>query len=168
MEYVRIRPLDPTEVAVARDIERAAGEPFRAVGMSEIADDDPPAAAVLLEFVHAGRAWAADLDGTVVAYLIALPVDGNMHVEQVSVHPAAARRGIGAALIDHLAAVSAVPALTLTTFTEVPWNGPYYRRCGFRVLTEPELTPGLRAIRDAETAHGLYRWPRATMRRDLP
>ena len=167
MVAVRIRPLAPTEVAAAQEIERAAGEPFRAIGMPEIADDDPLPADVLLEFVHAGRAWAADLDGDPVAYLIALPVDGNLHIEQVSVHPAAAHRGIGRALIDHLAAVSAVPALTLTTFTEVRWNAPYYVRCGFRILAEAELTPGLRAIRDAEIALGRYRWPRATMRRDI-
>ena len=58
-------------------------------------------------------------------------------------------------------------ALTLTTFTEVPWNGPYYRRCGFRVLGDAELTPGLRKIRAAEAEHGLDRWPRACLRREL-
>jgi hypothetical protein len=59
------------------------------------------------------------------------------------------------------------PALTLTTFTEVPWNAPYYERCGFRRLPEAELTPGLREIRRREAAHGLDRWPRTCMRRDL-
>ena len=49
------------------------------------------------------------------------------------------------------------------------WScGPYYRRCGFRVLDEREWTPGLRAIREREAAHGLDRWPRVCMRRDLP
>jgi hypothetical protein len=60
-----------------------------------------------------------------------------------------------------------MPALTLTTFTEVPWNAPYYRRCGFRCLEEAELTPGLRELRDHEAALGLDRWPRVCMRRDL-
>ena len=58
-------------------------------------------------------------------------------------------------------------ALTLTTFRDVPWNAPYYRRCGFRVLDEQEWTPGLRAIREREAGHGLDRWPRVCMRRDL-
>jgi hypothetical protein len=57
--------------------------------------------------------------------------------------------------------------LTLTTFAEVPWNAPYYLRCGFRRLGVRELTPGLRAIREREAAHGLDRWPRVCMRRDL-
>lgn len=59
-------------------------------------------------------------------------------------------------------------ALTLTTFTDVPWNAPYYARLGFRALSESELTPGLRRIRAEEAAHGLARWPRVCMRVDVP
>lgn len=96
--------------------------------------------------------------------------DGNLHIDQVSVHPRSARRGVGRRLIDHLASqatATGIPALTLTTFTEVPWNAPYYARCGFIVLDEDDLTPGLRAVRQSEAAHGLNRWPRVCMRRDL-
>ncbi|NEE19500.1 GNAT family N-acetyltransferase, partial [Streptomyces sp. SID7499] len=81
-----------------------------------------------------------------------------------------ARRGIGRDLIAHLAALAAtrgMAALTLTTFTDVPWNAPYYARIGFRVLAERELTEGLRAIRAEEAQHGLDRWPRVCMRREL-
>jgi GNAT superfamily N-acetyltransferase len=105
-----------------------------------------------------------------VAYLIGELIDGSAHVEQVSVHPAAAGRGIGRALIDELAEwghAQGAEAITLTTFVEVAWNGPYYERCGFRYLADDELTPGLVAIRSAEAAHGLDRWPRAAMRREL-
>jgi hypothetical protein len=55
----------------------------------------------------------------------------------------------------------------LTTFTDVPWNAPYYQRLGFRRLSDDKLTPGLRAIRAREAAIGLDRWPRCCMRRDL-
>jgi hypothetical protein len=48
-----------------------------------------------------------------------------------------------------------------------PRNEPYYRRCGFRTLGENELTSGLVAIRRREAAHGLDRWPRVCMRREL-
>ena len=139
--------------------------------MAEIADDELPSLEELDEYRRAGRAWVA-VDGAdrPVAYLIADRVDGNLHVEQVSVDPAHARQGIGRALIEHLAGLAraeGVPALTLTTFTDVPWNAPYYERCGFRRLAEDELTPGLRAIREREAEHGLDRWPRTCMRRDL-
>jgi ribosomal protein S18 acetylase RimI-like enzyme len=168
---VRIRAASVSDLPVMQDIERAAGTWFREIGMPEIADDDPPSAHELARYQRDHRAWvAADEAGAPVAYLIADMVDDAMHIEQVSVHPRAARRGIGRMLLEHAAADAAAKglrSLTLTTFAEVPWNAPYYARCGFRVLDDAELSPGMRAIRDREIAHGLHRWPRVFMRRDL-
>jgi len=97
-------------------------------------------------------------------------VDDEAHIDQVSVHPRHARQRLGAALLD-TAAVWAqrrgVAALTLTTYTEVAWNAPYYTRLGFAALTDDQLGRGLRRIREQETARGLARWPRVTMRRPL-
>jgi GNAT superfamily N-acetyltransferase len=149
----------------------AAGAAFRSVGMVAVADDPPPPVLALRGFVDRGRAWVAEESGTVAAYLLADVVDGGGHVEQVSVDPAFARRGLGRALVEHAAAWArdaGHAALTLTTYRDVPWNGPYYVRLGFRPLDDDALGPGLRAIRRAETARGLDRHgPRLAMRREL-
>jgi ribosomal protein S18 acetylase RimI-like enzyme len=166
-----IRPATEADLPVLREIERSAGRPFADLDMAFVAEDEPPSIEALREFMAAGRAWVStDSDDHPVAYLLAEVVDGNAHLEQVSVHADYARRRIGRALLDHMTAWAKendLPAITLTTYTEVPWNGPYYERCGFRYLAEDELTPGLREIRAAEVAHGLDQWPRACMRRDL-
>jgi GNAT superfamily N-acetyltransferase len=168
---MRIRTATEADLPAMREIERAAGTAFAEVGMREIADDEPLSLEELAGYQAGGRAWVAeDVAGRPVAYLIADLVDEGVHVEQVSVHPSAARRGIGRALLDHAAAYAAArgaSALTLTTFAEVPWNAPYYARCGFRVVSDAGLSPALRAIRDREKAHGLDQWPRVTMRRAL-
>ena len=159
-----IRAARADELPVLQEIERAAGEIFRDAGMPEIADDEPFPIEVLERFRRAGRAWVAvGDDDWPVGYLVAEPVDGALHVEQVSVHPAHARQGLGPALLDE---VGRQAPLTLTTFAEVPWNAPYYARLGFRVLDAAEWTPGLRAIRAREAAIGLDRWPRVCMRRE--
>ncbi|WAX77221.1 GNAT family N-acetyltransferase [Streptomyces sp. KMM 9044] len=162
-----IRPPAPDELSALQDIERAAGAPFRALGMPEIADDEPPALTILERHRRAGHCWvAADERDRPVAYLIAEPVDDALHVEQVSVHPRAAHRGVGRSLIAHAAGrarAQGLTALTLTTFADVPWNAPYYARLGFWTLAETELTPGLRRIRAEEGEHGLDRWPRVCM-----
>ena len=168
---MHIRAAGVEELPALHDIERAAGQCFHDVGMPEIAEDEPLALDELIRDQRAGRIWVA-VDGTnqPVAYLVAEVVDGNLHVEQVSVHPDSARRGVGRSLLEHVAErarAEGIPALTLTTFVQVPWNAPYYVRCGFRDLDETELTPGLRVIRRREAAHGLDRWPRVCMRRDL-
>ncbi|WP_249357997.1 GNAT family N-acetyltransferase [Nocardia cyriacigeorgica] len=166
-----IRAAVPSDLPLLQEIERAAGAPFAAIGMTAVAEDDPPSIETLREFVDAERAWVWNDAGVPVGYLIVAVVDGNAHIEQVSVHPTHAGRRIGRRLIDHAARWArehALPALTLTTFTEVEWNGPYYQSMGFRYLSADEETPGLRAIRDTETAHGLDRWPRACMRAEVP
>ncbi|WLW51248.1 GNAT family N-acetyltransferase [Streptomyces sp. YU58] len=168
---MRIRGGVVEEFDVVREIERAAGAAFRGLGMGAVADDEPPGADVLEGFRRTGRLWvAADEGDRPVAYLMGEPVDGAFHVEQVSVHPDAARRGVGRALLayaaDHARGQN-LTALTLTTFAEVPWNAPYYTRLGFHVLDEADLTPGLRHIRAHEATLGLDRWPRVCMRRPL-
>ncbi|MFI9050978.1 GNAT family N-acetyltransferase [Streptomyces sp. NPDC053427] len=168
-----IRTPDLGELPVLRAIERAAGEAFRPLGMAAIADDEPPSIAELTRYLLAGRLSAAYEDagsgGTTagpIGYLVREPVDGCVHIEQVTVHPDHARRGIGRALIDRAERDGrGAAALTLTTFAEVPWNAPYYERLGFRVLADDELTPGLRDIRADEARRGLDRWPRVAMRR---
>jgi GNAT superfamily N-acetyltransferase len=167
-----IRPVSSDELEALQKIERAAGQCFADVGMPEIADDAPLPVSELDRYRRAGLAWVAvGAADAPVAYLIAEPLDGGLHVEQVSVHPSYARRGIGRSLLER-AAMHAVAGgssmLTLTTFGHVPWNAPYYRRCGFRVMDQREWTPGLRAIREREAAQGLDRWPRVCMLKDLP
>ncbi|MCO5993671.1 GNAT family N-acetyltransferase [Actinoallomurus rhizosphaericola] len=168
---MRIRAARVDELAILQDIEVAAGRWFRDVGMPEIAGDEPLPLDELTRFQEAGMAWvAADPGDRPVAYLIAARIDAGVHVEQVSVHPGSARQGVGRSLLDHVAAwaeAAGEPALTLTTFEDVPWNAPYYVRCGFRRLAEAELTPALRAIRRREAALGLDRWPRVCMVRPL-
>ncbi|WP_336054445.1 GNAT family N-acetyltransferase [Streptomyces sp. CA2R101] len=176
----------PAELPTLRSIELAAGAAFHELGMTAIADAEPPSLAQLTAFQRAGRALAAyeepggtaATDGTgqplgygtghPLGFLLWEPVDGCTHIEQVSVHPQHAHRRIGQALIDR-AEREGSPAprpLTLTTFAEVPWNAPYYARIGFRILSDAELTPGLRAIRAHEATLGLDRWPRVCMRRE--
>lgn len=125
----------------------------------------------LAECQQAGRLWViTEADDRPVGFLITEVIDGCLHVEQVSVDPGSARRGLGRALLDYAAeraAAVGVPAVTLTTFADVPWNAPYYLRCGFRVLDDAEVTAGLRDIRQREDSIGLGRWPRVCMRRDL-
>ncbi len=168
---VQIRAARADDLASLVEIERAAGETFRSLGMALVADDDPGSVEELTPYADGGRAFVAvDVGDRPVGYLLLDVVDGAAHIEQVSVHPDHARQSLGRALIERAGAwarVRGLHALTLTTYLEVPWNGPYYERLGFRYLAPDEETRGLRAIREHERALGLDAWPRACMRRDL-
>jgi GNAT superfamily N-acetyltransferase len=169
---VLIRPAVTSDLSLMQAIEVAAGAMFRPFGMDLVADDDPFTLDELRAYAGAGHAWVAvpSDGGAAAGYLLLDVVDGAAHVEQVTVHPRAARRGVGRALVEHAARWAVdrgFTAMTLTTFRDVPWNGPYYERLGFSYLAPDEEGPGLRAVRAHERAHGLDAWPRSSMRRDL-
>lgn len=155
-----------------RGIEAAAGEAFRLVGMAAIADDPPPALDALAVYQQDGRAWVGtDSEDDPIAYILLDVVDRFAHIEQVSVHPRYARRGIGRALIEEAArwaGACGLQGLTLTTFDEVPWNAPYYRRLGFQEVPESQWSERIRQIMQSEREHGLAAWPRVVMKRTVP
>lgn len=164
-----IRGARPNDLVSLSELEHVADGAFAAIGMEPIADAQPTPTGVLAGYADAGRAWVwVDASDRPVGFVVVDVIDGAAHVEQVSVDPGHAHRGIGASLIDFTArwaAAEGLDALTLITFRDVPWNRPYYQRLGFEVLGQGELTPGLRALRAREAALGLDRWPRVAMRR---
>jgi GNAT superfamily N-acetyltransferase len=168
---ITIRPGLPSDAPALQIIELQAGERFREVGLADVADNAPATVDSLAHYAAAGRAWVAvDGAGEPVGYVVVDEVDGNAHGEQVSVRPDHQGAGIGRALLDRVrtwAVHHGRSAITLTTFAEVPWNGPLYRHLGFRVLTESEIGPELRAICAEEAAHGLDPAMRVCMRLEV-
>jgi ribosomal protein S18 acetylase RimI-like enzyme len=140
-----IRPGAETDLHRLVAVEVAAGQLFRTVGMAEVAEDVPQVAD-LRAAVEADRLWVMQVGSEVAGYVVAEVLDGNAHVAQVSVAPDYAGRALGRALVEHVeqwGRVAGRPATTLTTFRDVPWNGPYYLRLGYRVLAEAEIGPEL-------------------------
>lgn len=159
-----IRLAETGDVAALPAIEAAAGEAFRGIGMAEVADDPLPETDDLARHVGEGQIWVAEVGGEVAGYALAVLRDGQAHLEQVSVHPDLAGRRIGVQLIAAVrtwARERGDEHLTLTTFTDVPWNAPYYRRLGFRPLRDAELGPELAAEITQERRR--FRAPRMAM-----
>jgi GNAT superfamily N-acetyltransferase len=117
---------------------------------------------------QAGSLWVAiGPDGQPVGFALVREVDGVAHLEELDVHPSHGRQGLGATLLTTVcdwARETGFPAVTLSTFREVPWNGPFYARHGFRILHRSELSPGLVEIRELERRKGLRMDLRVMMR----
>ncbi len=112
-----------------------------------------------LEAAHAaGRVWVAADSGELIGFAYAAVVDDFCHLEELDVLPEHGRRGVGTALVDAVrdyAARAGFSGVSLTTFRDVPWNAPFYRRLGFEILDPGELTPGLAAAFAGEARRGL-------------
>ncbi|GGK37468.1 N-acetyltransferase [Pilimelia terevasa] len=167
----RVRLAEVAEVPRLRAVDVAAGRLFRAVGMAEVAAHPPPSGRVLAEYVGRAAVWVAvPPGGRPAGFVLTDVVDGLVHVAQLSVHPAFGRRGAGRLLLDRVvaeAAAAGVSAVTLTTFRDVPWNGPFYAGQGFVEWPRECWGAGLRELWRCEEREGLTAWPRLVMRRVL-
>lgn len=137
-------------------IEVEAGRLFLTVGMPLVAGDEVDEAE-LGQTIDDGRVWVASYDGSIAGYVEASFVDGRAHIDQVSVRPDLGRRGIGRTLVRHVerwGSEHGLDGTTLTTFRDVPWNGPWYRRLGYRELEDDEIGPELRTVMAREAT-----WP---------
>jgi GNAT superfamily N-acetyltransferase len=157
-----IRLASPDEFDLLRQIEEEADELFMSVGIGPFANSD--------EENHLPTAAALFVSGRpAVGFASVEIVDGLAHLWQLSVLPRAGGQGRGRALVEAVcdwAISNGYPAVTLTTFRDVPWNGPFYARLGFHPVDD--LSPGLRAMRDHERAIGDDDFgPRVAMRKDL-
>jgi GNAT superfamily N-acetyltransferase len=154
------------EVALLPEVEYRASAMF----LSLPATADLPSCLTPLTSLEvaqrAGLLWVARVNASPVGFALVEPLGDGLHLEELDVLPAHGRKGIGRALIRevcrHAAARRAV--LTLCTFRDVPWNAPFYERCGFRSLGDDKLWPALSARVREEAAHGLTAHLRVAMK----
>jgi GNAT superfamily N-acetyltransferase len=140
-----VRPIRPDELALLPDLEAAADTLFEPLGIGPLPGPgtvDAFAAALVVLVAGDPPVGLCRIDA----------IDGlvpGAHLEQLSVQPDHAGQGIGRALLRAgcvWAAEHGYSEITLATYRDVPWNGPFYASEGF-VETGP--------VDDFLRAHGL-------------
>jgi GNAT superfamily N-acetyltransferase len=165
-----IRLARADELTQVQEIERAAGRLF--AGQPVTLDDGEPTPLAKLEdaWRAGGLFVAADDADRPVGFAILGELAGEAHLWELDVHPDHGRRGIGRALLEHVCRAAADAGrrrITLTTFAEVPWNAPFYRRAGFVELRGEDIGPALREVLVEESRWGLDPAERCCMAREL-
>jgi GNAT superfamily N-acetyltransferase len=123
----RIRPVRPDELALLPELEAAADTIFEPLGIGPL-----PGPGAVEEFAAALVVLVAAEPPVGLARID--DVAGGAHLEQLSVHPEHAGRGIGRALLGAACAWAKAhdyAELTLATYRDIPWNGPFYASEGF-------------------------------------
>jgi GNAT superfamily N-acetyltransferase len=143
-----VREGRPDEFADLRRIEFEADRLFESVGIGPFTNDEGEN--------HLDQAALVLVVGDPpVGFACVELVDGNPYIWQLAVHPVHGRQGLGRALVEATcdwARSEHFGAITLTTFRDVAWNGPFYESLGFVAMGN--LTPELSAIREHERSIG--------------
>ena len=158
---VVIRPMGAGDEQDLVRVSLAADTVFADAGVELPPDDPRPLLA------HADRVLVAtESDGRPCGLAATVVVDGHPHLEQIAVDPRHGRRGAGSALLAAVCAEAAARGhtrITLTTFRDLPWNGPWYTARGFAPLPRAEWGPELARVWESEA--GIRVRPRIVMAR---
>jgi GNAT superfamily N-acetyltransferase len=153
-----LRPARPGDLALLPAIEMTGDRLFATVGIVF-----PPGRSTVEEAIEEGAEVLVAGDPP-VGFAAVLQLDGHAHLEQISVHADFAGRGVGTRLLAEVVRRAATP-VTLLTFRDVPWNGPFYARHGFAELPRDQWGPQLQAQWQVEIDAGLHEaGPRLVMR----
>jgi GNAT superfamily N-acetyltransferase len=107
----------------------------------------------------AGTIWVAEdaPGGALIAFLAATRHGDRLHIDEFAVLSAHQGQGLGRRMLTQVidwARREGLGAVSLTTFRSVPWNGPFYRSCGFEDWTD-DLAADVAAEMARGAAHGL-------------
>ena len=163
--HVAIRPARGSDLAIAEEIEAEADALL--VDLFGATDWPSPASAsersALPGFVLVAEGIEAPYD--VVGFAHVLEIEGQAHLEQLSVLPRHGRRGYGRMLVAAAKAEArrrGYHSITLRTYRDVAWNGPFYATCGFHESLPS--TPFLHRLVEVESRLDLDRYgPRIQM-----
>lgn len=120
---VKIRAAGDADLARVSAIQGRAGAMFRDVDMAAVSAGELPTAEQLRVPARDGRLLGAIISAAPAGFLLNHWVDAHAHLEQVSVDPAFAGRGLGRQLMaaaEHWGPQHGAAAMTLTTFIDVP------------------------------------------------
>ena len=152
-------------------LERSAAQSFaRIPAFAWLAESPVMSVEQHRQYLETGHSLLAPADHRPFGFLLSERLDDALFIVEISVHQQWQGQGIGRALLSQTidnARRDGFPAVTLTTFREVPWNAPFYTRLGFTILNELHLPEGLAAKRALETEHGLTAETRCAMRLDF-
>jgi len=119
-------------------------------------------------FAAQGLVWVAeDAAGRLIGFATCEAFEHELHLWELAVRHDAQGKGAGRAMIAAVAdeaRARGLPAVTLTTFRDIPWNAPFYARCGFVELSGDDLGPFLTLVREKEVEIGLDVANRCAMR----
>ena len=132
-------------------VDLAAGQLFAPTGLldPDALQDHVPADVLSTAIENDNLIVARAADASIAGFALVSNRSNALYLDQISVHPDHGRKGLGAVLVRcvlDLAKTRKAKRVALSTFRDLPWNGPFYRRLGFREIPKSKLTDWMKEI----------------------
>jgi N-acetylglutamate synthase-like GNAT family acetyltransferase len=151
---MRIRLAANHECRLLPEIEASAGKAFADIGMHDVAGEAAPPADAWEPHCASQTLWVAvDEADRPFGFLAAGVHPDLLFIYELAVAHDHQRQGAGRALLaaaEAGARALGLPAVYLTTFCDVAFNGPYYAGLGYEAVADADLPSALRPVMDAE------------------
>lgn len=161
---IHIRLALPDDAPLLPRVELSAAQVFRRIdGLNWLADTTTMSVERHRQLIALSTCWVVvDADAQPHGFLSAERQGDALHIHEVSVAQSIQGQGWGRKLVEtamDYARANLLRSVTLTTFTHVPWNAPFYMRLGF----QPKGDKRLADILADEYAHGFEPGSRCAM-----
>ncbi|MEM7332395.1 MAG: GNAT family N-acetyltransferase [Chloroflexota bacterium] len=113
---------------------------------------------ILRTRIENGRLLVVQVDKEIAGFAVFDFVENDLFLEEISVHPDFGRRGIGRKLMNHLldlAREQGRSRITLTTFSDIKWNAPFYESMGFKLLKSGKRRDYISSHLQSEASTGM-------------
>ena len=152
---IEIRDCHKNEVGLLGRIEEQADTIFPAGLLPEQLENYP------LVYLERARKFGSLLlachQQDIVGFAVAEVYLDTYHLFLLAVLPQWSRQGIGGALLGRVsddAKLKGLAKITLTTFSHIEWNAPYYLKKGFEIIPNEDASAQLQEILKSETQAG--------------
>lgn len=151
MAAYSIRLANSEDISDVANIATSAVAKFSTIPqLAHLAKGESFMTAKIQQSLEKGRIFLAEYGDKSVGFLGAYEMDTGIYIAEVSVRNEHNGKGIGGLLLEAVFQWARERArannedearVSLTTYAEVPWNGPWYQRRGFKVVEAAIVGP---------------------------
>lgn len=148
---VTIRAVTASDIDQICQIDTDASSKFASIpALADLADGShgPLEFSTVQHWLASGTVYAAEDEKDMLGFTAVQPKDGILYIAELSVREIHQGRGLGTLLLEKVfkharqtseSIGSSVAKVSLTTYPDVPWNGPWYQKRGFEEVSAETL-----------------------------
>ncbi|WP_169753910.1 GNAT family N-acetyltransferase [Photobacterium aquae] len=172
MNTIVVRRAEFEDITNINQIEKRAGNAFSSMPMDflcSLPQEIPLHSYGFYEKkIRSNELFVAEIENKVVGFICISNIneESAIHVSEFAVDYTYQKRRIGFQLINVVIELAKKKhkSITLTTFSNVPWNAPFYEKLGFVTIDKSQLNERLVLLLAQESEMGLPKEYRCAMR----